>query len=149
MAAAIAIGNLLTQMGCTIAAATEITDNQGYDSLDELKLLNNADVIELCKVVQWPGGQVPNPAGVAGAMMPDPGIPISLCAKNNIKLLTFYIRHLDRILRNKPAANITLDKVQALQELKDHKHTYNNPPLDITLHETNWSRNIKVILEHL
>ena len=82
-------------------------------------------------------------------MMPNPGTLISFCAKNNIKLLTLYIRHLDCVSHKEQAANITLAKVQALRELKDHKHTYNNPPLEITLHETNWSRNIKVILEHL
>ena len=149
MAAAIAIRNLLTQMGCTIAAATEIADNQGYDSLDKLKLLNNADVVKLCKVIQQPGGQIPNPAGAAGTMMPDPGVPISLRAKNNIKLLTYYIRHLDQISRKEQAAGITLAKVRALRELKDHKHTYHNPPLEITLQETDWSRNMEVILEHL
>ena len=101
MAAAIAICNLLTQMGFTQAAAAKIANNQGYDSLDEMKLLSNADVAELCKVVCCPGGQVPNPAGVAGAMMPDPGIPISLRAENNMKLLTFYIRHLDRVSQDK------------------------------------------------
>ena len=56
MAAAIATRNLLTRMGCTIAAATKIVDNQGYDSLDKLKLLNDADIVKLCKVVRQPGG---------------------------------------------------------------------------------------------
>ena len=149
MAAAIAIRNLYVRMGFTQAAATEITDNQEYDSLNELRLLSDANVAKLCKVVRRPGGQIPNPAGAAGAMIPDPGIPISLRAENNMKLLTFYTRDLDRLLRNEPVASITLAKVRSLRELKEHKQAYNNPMSDITLHKTDWSRNMEVILEHL
>ena len=87
MAAANAVRNMYTRMGFSQAAATEICNEQGYDSLDELKLLSDSDVVELCKVVRRPGGQIPDPVAGPPNMMANPGIPISLRAEKNMKLL--------------------------------------------------------------
>ena len=64
-----AIRTALTRIGFTQQAADFITDAQDMNSLDEFKLMTNKEVESLCKVVQRPGGTIPNPQ--AG----DPGQP--------------------------------------------------------------------------
>ena len=51
----------LTRLGFSAKAARFITDNQGLDTLDELKVLTNDEIESLCKVVWRPGGTVLNP----------------------------------------------------------------------------------------
>ena len=61
----------LTRLGFSAKAAGFITDDQGLDTLDELKVLNNYEIKSLCKVVWCPGGNVPNPnAGDPGWLSP-------------------------------------------------------------------------------
>jgi hypothetical protein len=79
----------LTRVGFTAAVATNITDVENIDSLDELKLLSSDDVETLCKMLRNPGGMVNNPnVGVAGQpqQICNPGRHVSACAEKNMKL---------------------------------------------------------------
>ena len=80
------------RLGFTQAAALAITDVQGVDSIEELRMLKDAEIANLCKVMRRPGGTIPNPnAAVAGqpATIPNPGIPISLMAENRLVLAAY------------------------------------------------------------
>ena len=76
MADVVALRAALTRLGFSDKAAGFITDDQGLNTLDELKVLTNDEIEILCKVVWRPGGTVPNPnAGDLGqpATLLNPG----------------------------------------------------------------------------
>ena len=72
MADVVAHNAALTRLGFSAKAAGFFTDDQGLDTLDELKGLTNDEIERLCKAVRRPGGIFPNPN--AG----DPGKPATL-----------------------------------------------------------------------
>ena len=72
MSDVVALRAALKRLGFSAKGAGFITDNQGLDTLDELKVLTNDEIESLCKVVRCPGGTTPNPN--AG----DPGQPATL-----------------------------------------------------------------------
>ena len=81
MADPAAMRQALIRLGFTQDAANAITQDQGIDSMEELKTLKDSEVKDLCDVVRKPGGTIPNPnAAVAGqpATIRDPGIKVSL-----------------------------------------------------------------------
>jgi hypothetical protein len=56
MADQAAMQTMFQRLGCTIAAAQAIVNDQGIDSLAELKALKDSDDATLCKVIRCPGG---------------------------------------------------------------------------------------------
>ena len=72
MADVVALRTALTRLGFSAKAAGFITDDQGLNTLDELKVLTNDEIESLCKVVWSPVGTAPNPYAV------DPGQPATL-----------------------------------------------------------------------
>ena len=95
-----ALHTALSCLGFTNAAAVFITDQQGLDSLDEFHPLMDDKVEKLIKVTCHPGGTIPNPApAAAGApahpLIPNPGIPVSLCAENNLQLMCYLLWHME------------------------------------------------------
>ena len=61
MADVVALRAALMRLGFSAKAAGFITDDQGMDTLYELKVLTNDEIESLCKVVWRPGGTVLNP----------------------------------------------------------------------------------------
>ena len=98
-----ALNALRTALGClgfTNAAAMFITDHQGLDSLDEFHPLTDDEVENVIKVTHHPGGTIPNPAPVvAGAPalppIPNPRIPVSLCAENSLQLMCYLLWYME------------------------------------------------------
>ena len=68
-------------------ASLVITDAQGIDCMEELDILNDGEIKNLCKVIRRPGGINPitNDANLR--------IQVSLRAKNNLKLASFFLKH--------------------------------------------------------
>ena len=83
MADVVALRAALMRLGLLAKADGFITNDQGLDTLDELKVLTNDYIEILCKVVWRPGGTVPNPNnGYPGqpATLSNPGEQIPLRA---------------------------------------------------------------------
>ena len=74
MAAVQAIRDAYGRLGFAADAAVILTDVQGIDSIDELVLLTDAEVGNLCKVARHPGGTVPNPN--FDVNNPQAGVPV-------------------------------------------------------------------------
>ena len=72
MADSVVLCAALTRLGFSAKLDGFITNYQGLDTLDELKVLTNDEIESLCKVVWRPGGTVPNPN------YGDPGQPATL-----------------------------------------------------------------------
>ena len=90
-----------------------ITDAQGIDCIEEIKILTDGDIDNIWKVVRRPGGINPI-TNVANL-----GIQVSLRAENNLKLSRFFLKHKARTGRVAVATYITLDSVRLLRELKE------------------------------
>ena len=76
MSEVVALRAALARLGVSAEAARFITDDQGLDTLDELKVLTNDEIESLRKVVRRPGGTAPKPnAGYPGqpATLSKPG----------------------------------------------------------------------------
>jgi hypothetical protein len=152
MAQVNALRQAYVRLGFTVAAATSIIADQGIDSLEELQVLRDSDISNLCKVVRRPGGTIANPqAGAPGQNpeIPNPGIPASLRAETNLKLGSFWLRHQAKVSRSVTAVDITLAAVRRLRELKDSEDQAAvkvDPPL---INERDWTKTMEAIEEHL
>ena len=149
MAAQAAMRTMYARIGFTAAAAQVIVDEQGLDSLDEVKLLTDDEIESLCKVIRRPGGSIPGAAGAAPVA--NHGTPDNLRAENHLKLLAFYLRHQDRISRQVEVANITLDTIRAIRELREFESSYSTPK-DTTapvINAKDWPKTMEAIQEYL
>ena len=98
MADVVALRAALTRLDFSAKGAGFITDNQGLDTLDDLKILTNDGIESLCKVVRRPGGTITKPnAGDPGqpATLSNPGEQVLLRAEINLKLACYYLRFKD------------------------------------------------------
>ena len=149
MAQVAALRQAYVRLGFTNAAAHAITDDQQIDTVTELGLLTDDDVETLCKVIRRPGGTIPNPVADEPQLVPDPGIPVSMRAENNLKLAGYWVRHQRRISREATAVNITLDNVRKLRELRDLEKEYEAPDDVPKIDEKDWTKTLEGLSEHL
>jgi hypothetical protein len=119
----------LVRLGFSVDGAVDITADQGLDTLDEIKLLTDVEVSDLCKALRRPGGQIinPNAVGANPAMIANPGVQVSLRAETNLKLACYYLRFRDRISRAVASVDVTLPNIRALRALRDSEKEYKQP----------------------
>ena len=96
-------------------ATLVITDTQGIDCMQELKIFTDGEIENLCKVIRRPGGINPI-TNIANL-----GIQVSLRAENNLKLASFFLKHKVRTIRVVISSGINLDIVQLLREINESK----------------------------
>ena len=78
---------------------TSIIDDQDINSLDELKILRDDEISNLCKVLRWPGGLINSPNAATGqpVMILNPSNQANLQAEMNLTLAAYYLHHRERI----------------------------------------------------
>jgi hypothetical protein len=110
MAAVNALHTMYSRMGFNVAMASNITDNQDVNSLEELEILRDDEITNLCKALRRPGGLIPNPNVAEGqpANIRNPGNQANLRAETNLKLAAYYLRHRERIGRSVQAADLRI-----------------------------------------
>ena len=145
-AAAVGIRAALQRMGCSAAAATAITDDQTYDSIELLEELDDEQVKTMCAAIWKPGGQV---AGAGGVLAPDHGHQISARAEQNLKLMGYWLRHQRRISRTAAPGDITLATVRAIKRLYQFEKDYEEPDVDFEVDDRDWPRTIEALDEYL
>ena len=101
------------QIEFSAEAALVITNTQGIDCMEELEILTDGEIENLCKVIRRPGGinTITNVANL--------GTQVSLKTENNLKLVSFFLKHKARTGRVAVATDITLENMRLLRELKD------------------------------
>ena len=124
MATAVTIRNLYARLGFSVGSATTITNDQGIDSLYELKLLHDNNCEILWNSIHRSGDTI---IGQGGVDIPNPGIPVSLWANMNPALTTCYLRHLDKISRIIGTTRINLSVVRLSINLKEHQESHEQP----------------------
>lgn len=140
---------LFQRMGFSQAAATAVVDDQGIDSLAELRILKDDEITNLCKIIRRPGGQIVNPGPQQQGQIPNPGISVSLRAENNTKLARYFITHRDlRISRPCQAGDVTLAAVRDLQTMKDQDATHVNPEEKPTVNDKDWPKTFESIEQY-
>jgi hypothetical protein len=122
----------MTRIGFTDAAAQALVEEQRrIDTLglEEIRLLTDAEIESLCKVIRRMGGTIPPSAGAGrGAMdVPNPGVPVNQRTEGHLKLLAFYLRHQARVSRVVNAPDITLVSIRTVRELREFESTYRKP----------------------
>ena len=142
----------MVRIGLTEMAAQALVDKQGMDSLEEIKLLRDDEIESLCKVIRRPGGMIPAPPGGAAggaANIPNPGVPVNQRAEGHLKLLAFYLRHQARISRTVTVAQVTLEAIRTVRELREFESTYKNPDDLPTINAKDWPKTMEAIDEYL
>jgi hypothetical protein len=144
-----AVRTALVRIRFVEAAALALTEEQGLDSLDEIRILSDDDIANLCKLLRRPGGVVQGVLNAAGNPVPNPGIQVSARAETNLKLATFFLRHKIRTGRTVAPADVTLASIRALRELREYEETY-KPSEDVpTINDRDWPKTMETILEYL
>ena len=111
----------LARLGFSDKAAGLITDDQGLDTLDEMKVLTNDEIESFCMFLQRPGGTVPNRnSGDSGqpATLSNPGEQVPLRAELNLRLACYNLRFKDQTRRVVVSPDINLVNVRALRNHK-------------------------------
>jgi hypothetical protein len=128
MAAALAaLNNYLNDpIGITDPQARVALNNQGLQSFFDFYTLTEKDIIEICANIRKPGGTIPNPvhdpaAPVAGIppTIPNPGIHLGHIYEKRLKMLRYYLLHLQRIQRPMVIAQATLARITICYRLKE------------------------------
>jgi hypothetical protein len=148
MAALNAMRTMLQRIGFSAAASQVLVDEQGMDTLAEIQLLTDDEIENLCKVVRRPGGTVPGP-NPGDAPVNNPGTPVNLRAENHLKLLAFFLRHQERVSRDTNVANVTLDTIRTVRELRDFESTYKAPDDPPSINSKDWPKTMESIHEYL
>ena len=110
--AGVALRSAYGRIGFSAEYALVITDAKGVDCMEEIDVLTYGEIDNLCKVIRRPGGINPI-TNVANL-----GLKLSLRAKNNLKLSSFFRNHKIRTGRVAVATGITVDNVRLLRYLK-------------------------------
>jgi hypothetical protein len=139
---------MLQRIGFSAAASQVLVDEQGMDTLAEIQLLTDDKIENLCKVVRRPGGTVPGP-NPGDAPVNNPGTPVNLRAENHLKLLAFLLRHQERVRKEPNVANVTLDTIRTVRELRDFESTYKAPDDPHPINSKDWPKTMESIHEYL
>jgi len=142
-----AIRAALQRIGFNQEASTFITTDQGLNNLEEFKILTDDEVDNLCRVTCKPGGTIPNPTA-GGAPLPNPGIPVSMKACNNLKLMRYLIRFRGRTSQLITAADITVDSIRSLIGYRQWEEEHEDAPAP-ELKFKDWSWTIETIEDYL
>lgn len=138
----------LTRIGFSEGAAQAIVEDQGIDSLDEIRMMSDAEVVSLCKIVRRPGGTIPAAAAGAAAVQ-NPGVPVNQRAEGHLKLLSFFLRHRARVSRIVTAADVTLETIRSVRDLREFESTYKAPTEAPTINAKDWPKTMESIEEYL
>jgi hypothetical protein len=130
-------------------AVRAIVDEQGIDSLDELHILKDKEITNLCKFIHDPGGQIANPNPLQQGNIPNPGISVSLHMENNTKLAKWMIVH--RMLpfsRPCQPGDVTLAMVPAFTEMREYELNHTNPETKPMIDDKDWPKMFKSIKQY-
>jgi len=142
---AAALRAAFARIGFSAEAARALYDDQGINSLQAVERMNEDEVQELVKSLRNPGGQIL----VNGAMVNNPGVLVAQMAIHNMKLLIYWTKHQTRISRPKIPANVQIEALDALADLRKQDKTFTKPSEMPKIDQNNWfktRRHLRVLL---
>jgi uncharacterized membrane protein YgcG len=137
-----------TRIGFSNAAADKLIE-MGFNDVDNLRYLSDADVKQLCATLRKPGGAIPNPV-IDGALMTDPGIVVSPLAERNLSLAAFWLKHLVRVSRLPVLTMATEEALKGWIERKRYEQDWTAPTEDKPKIDTkDWYRTLENFRNYL
>jgi hypothetical protein len=122
MSSVTAINKMLERLGFSDTTTAYLTGASGIDSLDEIMCLDGIDDIDsTIKGVTNPGGNVTTGTGSSMVTSRTNGIPFSIRAVANLKLLVYYLKHMEMVQREPLPNAINILLVHSYQDQQRHE----------------------------
>ena len=102
----------------------------------------------MIKTIRYGGHQIPNVVNVS-AIIYSPGHLIPNLAKENFKLLAYFLRHSTRVSRTVAMAEITRNNVSSIAEIRDEEKNHTEPTTKPEILTGNWLKIQDAIIEWL
>jgi hypothetical protein len=145
-----AIKTMLESLGFSDAAAAYLTGASGIDSLDEIRYLDGIDDIDsTIKGVTNPGGTVTTGEGTNRVTSRNNGIPVSIRAVSNLKLLDYYLKHMERVQREPLPSAINLVLVRSYRDQQRNEVGFKRTAEEPEINEKDWQRTLEKIREYI
>ena len=141
--AGVALQSSYGRIGFSAEAVLVIIDTQGIDFMEELDILTDGEIENLCKFIRMPGGI--NPITNVAKL----GLKVSLRADKNLTLASFFLKNKIRTGRVALATDITLDNVRLLHDLKESKKEHTDPLVSPVIYAKNWPKTMESLEEYL
>jgi hypothetical protein len=150
MSSVTAIKTMLERLGFSDTAAAYLTGASGIDSLDEIRYLDGIDDVDSTnKGVTNPGGTVTTGTGTSRVTSRNNVIPVSIRAVANLKLLVYYLKHMERVHREPVPNAINLLLVRSYREQHRHEFGFKNTAEEPEINKKDWPRTLEKIREYL
>jgi hypothetical protein len=150
MRSATAIKTMLERLGLGDAAAAYLTGDSGIDSLDEIRYLDGIDDIDsTIKGVTNPGGNVTTGTGSSMVTPRNNGIPVSIRAVSNLKLVVYYLKHMERVQRKPVPSAINLLLVRSYRDQRRHEVGFKKTAEESEIKDKDWPRTLEKVREYL
>lgn len=141
-----------TMLLITSVTARTALSNQGLTAYEDFLTLSEKDIGDICSNVRKPGGTIANPALIAGgaqpALIPNPGTPIGYVLEKRLKMLRYYMLHLQRIQRPFDAVEATLVRLAEVYVLKEEEDNEDDDDVKLPSKLTNIDK-VRVTLEDI
>jgi hypothetical protein len=150
MSSVTAIKTMLGRLGFSDAAAAYLTGASGIDSLDAIRFLDGIDDIDsTIKGVTNPGGTATTVTGSSMVTSRNNGMPVSIRAVANLKILVYYLKHMERVQREPLPSEINLLLVHSYRDQQRHEVGFNKTAEEPEINEKDWPRTLEKIREYL
>jgi hypothetical protein len=136
------IRTALGRLGFSNDCADFIVTNQGMDTLDEFRIMDETEIESLCRVCRKPGGTTQ----VNDVRVNHPGHNVPMKAENNLKLMAFYLKFQHNTSTTVTPADITVENVRGLHALKQWQEDHKDLPAP-EIPNKDWPRNFEAIEE--
>ena len=142
------------RLGLSVGSGNSAANDQGIDTIEELRRLKDSDVDELCKAMRRPGGYVANPnAGQDGQppLIANPGHAVNLRTQNNIKFAAYWLRLREKTSRPTTPQDITVNSVRSIEALREWELNHgDNPEAPEGIIDANdWPKTMESLEEYL
>jgi hypothetical protein len=150
MSSVTAIKTMLERLGFSDAAAAYLTGASGIDSLDKIRYLDGIDDIDsTIKGVTNPGGTVTTGEETNRVTSLNNGIPVSIGAVANLKLLVYYLKHMERVHREPVPSAINLVLVCSYRDQQRHGVGFKKTDEEPEINEKDCPRTVENIRYYL
>jgi hypothetical protein len=150
MSSVTAIKTMLKRLGFSDVAAAYLTGDSGMDSLDEIRYLDGIDDIDsTIKGVTNPAGTVTTGTGTSRVTSRNNGIPVSIRSVANLKLLVYYLKHMERVQRKPVPSAINLVLVRSYRDQQRHEVGFKKTAEEPEINEKDWPKTLEKIRKYL
>jgi hypothetical protein len=118
--------------------------------LEEIAYLDGEDDVDtMIKGIMSPVGTVTTGPGATAVTSHNNGIPVSIRAVVNLKICVYYLKHMERVLRNPVVNTINLVLVHSYRDHQRHEVSINKNVEEPVTNDKDCPRTLETIKEYL